>query len=334
MASSCPQSFIDLPKVELHVHMEGSIRPETLLKLAKKNCVSLPADSVEGLQSWYVFRDFEHFVEIYVAISNCIKTPEDIELITREFLDGQAAQNVLHSEVTYTACTIRKLTGIPWDEQFDAIKRGMQYGLEKHGITMGLILDIVRGDSPDVANEVAEWAVNGHGEGVLALGLAGSEARDAARPYIEAFAYAKRAGLPIIPHAGETQGPESIWEALELCDPPRIGHGIRCLDDPDLVEELKKRGTVMEVCPTSNVCLTPIASISDHPIQGMMEMGLNVTINSDDPPMFNTTISDEYHRVGSAFGWDHEVVKQIARNAVDWSLLSEDAKAKLQIKFD
>ncbi|MEZ5163496.1 MAG: adenosine deaminase [Fimbriimonadaceae bacterium] len=334
MPSTCPQSFIDLPKVELHVHMEGSIRPETLLKLAKKNGVSLPADTVEGLREWYVFRDFEHFVEIYVAISNCIKTPEDIELITREFLDGQAAQNVVHSEVTYTACTIKNLRGIPWDEQFDALKRGMKYGLETHGVTMGLILDIVRGDSPDIANEVSEWAVSGHGEGVLALGLAGSEARDAARPYVEAFAHAKKHGLPIIPHAGETQGPESIWEALELCDPPRIGHGIRCLDDPALVEELKKRGTVLEVCPTSNVCLTPIASIADHPIQSMIDAGLNVTINSDDPPMFNTTLSDEYHRVSEAFGWDMAVVKQMARNALEWSYLPDDAKANLRSKFE
>ena len=138
-----------LPKVELHVHLEGSIRPGTVLELAKRNGVKLPHDTLEGLREWYRFRDFPHFVEIYVAVSKCIQTAEDVEFIAREFLVGQKEQNILHSEVTYTASTIEKYCGIPWDEQIDALERAMSWGREELGVTMGLIIDIVRGDSAE-----------------------------------------------------------------------------------------------------------------------------------------------------------------------------------------
>ena len=136
------ENFHRMPKVELHVHLEGSIRPETVLQLARRNHIALPADTVDGLRDWYRFRDFPHFVQVYVAVSKTIKTADDIELITREFLEGQAAQNILHSEVTYTACTIEKYNGIPWDQQIEALNRARAYGEKDLGVTMGLILDI------------------------------------------------------------------------------------------------------------------------------------------------------------------------------------------------
>lgn len=309
-----------LPKVELHVHLEGSIRPETVLRLAQKNKVTLPADTVEGLTEWYTFRDFPHFVEIYTTVSGCIRSAEDVEFIAREFLAGQAEQNIVWSEATFTAGTLAKESGIPWDEQIDALERAMAWGDKNLGVGMGLIIDIVRGWPVDYALQVCEWAVGAVGRGVLALGFSGVEAEAATSPYAEVFGMAKAAGLPIIPHAGETQGPYSIWDSLEWTDCGRVGHGIRCLEDGELVKELRRRGTVLEVCPSSNVCLTAIPDLKSHPIVEMHSRGLAVTINSDDPPMFSTTLSDEFARCSSAFGWDEAELRGFVQTAAEASL--------------
>lgn len=308
-----------MPKVELHVHLEGSIRPETVLRLAERHGVSLPADSVEGLREWYSFRDFRHFVEIYVAVSGCVRTPEDIEFVAREFLVGQAEQNILWSEVTYTASTIAKLAGVPWDEQIDALNRAIAWGKGELGVEMGLIIDIVREQSVEEGLQVAEWAITGRDQGVVALGLSGVEGKDLARHLKPAFDLARGEGLSIVPHAGETQGAHSIWEALELTGCQRIGHGIRCLEDGELVKELRKREVVLEVCPSSNVCLAGIPANESHPIGEIFEMGVAVTINSDDPPMFGTTLSDEFARCSAAFGWDAEVLRGMVRTAAEAS---------------
>lgn len=323
------EACLEMPKVELHVHLEGSIRPETVLELAQRNGVSLPADTIEGLKAWYTFRDFPHFVEIYVAVSKCIKTPDDIELIARDFLKGQAEQNVLHSEVTYTASTIDKYGGIPWDEQIDALNRAMDWGKKELGVSMGLIIDIVRGDSSERGLQVAEWAVSGRDKGVLALGLAGPEKVGDAEDFVEAFEYAKAAGLPIVPHAGETKGAESIWEALRLTDCRRVGHGVRCLEDESLVSELISKEVVLEVNPTSNVCLGVVGSFEEHPFPMLVDAGLKVTVNSDDPPMFGTTISNEYWKLSSAFGYGEEALRGFVRTAAENCLLSEGEKAEL-----
>lgn len=318
-----------MPKVELHVHLEGSIRPETVLELARRNSVSLPYDTVEGLKEWYQFKDFEHFVEIYVAVSKCIRTPEDVEFIAKEFLVGQHAQNIHHTDVTYTASTIAKYCGIPWDEQIDALERAMTWGNSELGVTMSLILDIVRGDSPEEGMKTAEMAVSGMNRGVGALGLAGVEGRNTAEPYTESYAFARSNGLPVIPHAGETQGAFSVREALDVISPTRIGHGVRCLEDPDLVKDLVEKGVVLEVCPSSNVCLGGVSRLEDHPLPILIASGLTVTINSDDPPMFNTTLSEEFARCSEVFGFSEGELKGFAKTAAEHCLVSENRRREL-----
>lgn len=318
--------YRQIPKVELHVHLEGSIRPETVLELAKRHGEPLPATTVEGLREWYRFRDFPHFVEVYVAVSKCIKTADDLELIGREFLKGQAEQNILHSEVTFTASTIKRFVHIPWEEQHRALLRAMRYGEEELGVTMGLILDIVRGCPADWALEVARWSTTS--EGVFALGLAGEECRGTAQ-YADAYALARDAGFPIVPHAGETMGPDSIWEVLEYTDPVRIGHGVRCIEDPVLVRELADRQIPLEVCPSSNVALGVYPSLEDHPLPRLLDEGLYATVNSDDPPMFGTTLSEEFERCADTFDFDQDVVWSLCLNAARASLLPEPKKAEL-----
>ena len=323
-----PEFCRAMPKVELHVHLEGSIRPETVLKLAQRNGERLPADTVEGLREWYAFRDFPHFVEVYVAVTKCVKTADDLELIMREFLEGQKAQNILHSEVTFTASTVEKYAGIPWKEQNAALLRAIRWGEAELGITSGLILDIVRGDPVERAMEVAPWATEG--EGVLALGLAGEERLGTAQ-YAPAVELAAARGLPFVPHAGETTGPETILECLAIGDPVRIGHGVRAVEDPRLVADLRRRGIPLEVCPTSNVALGVFPSLDAHPLPSLMDEGILVTINSDDPPMFGTTLSDEFARCAEAFEFDEDILYSLTMNAVNAALVSDARRAELRI---
>jgi len=327
-------SFIRaMPKVELHVHVEGSIRPETLLKLARRNQVELPADTVEGLRQWYTFTDFPHFVEIYIALTNCIRTPEDLELIFREFLEGQAAQNIRHTEATYTAFTVFELSGIPFEVQMQAINRAREWAKQALGVTLALIVDIAREVEPAVGMVTAEWVKEWRGRGVEALGLGGYEVGYPPERHTEALKLAQAAGVPCILHAGETEGPASIWGALKAGKSIRIGHGVRCLEDEALVAELRARQIPLEVCPTSNVCLKVVPTLAQHPLPRLLNAGLYVTINSDDPPMFNTTLTDEYVRVAETFGFGAAELEQFVLNALRASLLSEAERAALEAEF-
>jgi len=318
-----------MPKVELHVHLEGSIRPETVLKLSERHKVELPANTLEGLKDWYRFKDFPHFVQIYVAVSKCIKTPDDIELIAREFIEGQAAQNVLHSEATFSATTLEKHNNIPWPDQHAALKRAIAYGKEEFGVSTSFVLDIVRGDPAERGLELAQWAVGAFGDGVCALGLSGIEGICEAERYSEAFALAKDAGMPFVPHAGETRGAESIAELLRISNPVRIGHGVRCLEDPDVVRELRDRQIPLEVNPTSNICLGVFPSLDEHSLPKLMDEGLYVTINSDDPPMFGTTITDEFYECSKSFGFSEDILWSLSLNAANAALLPTEEKRAL-----
>src|SRR5471030_2630261 len=309
-----------MTKVELHVHLEGSIRPETVLKLSQRHGIELPANTLEGITEWYQFRDFPHFVQIYVAVSKCIKTPDDIELIAREFIEGQAAQNVLHSEATYSGTTIEKHNKIPWPDQHSALKRAIAYGREELGVSVNFVLDIVRGDPAERGLELAQWAVGAFGDGVCALGLSGIEGACEAGRYSEAYKLAHDAGMPIVPHAGETQGAASVADVLRETAPVRIGHGVRAFEDPAVLRELVDRQIPLEINPTSNVCLGVFPSLADHYLPKLMDEGAYVTINSDDPPMFSTTITDEFYRCAKAFDFSEDILWSLSLNAANAAL--------------
>jgi adenosine deaminase len=324
-----------LPKVELHVHLEGSLQPETLLQLARRNGVRLPADTVEGLRVWYRFTDFAHFIEVYLAVSACICSPEDIELIARDFLRGQAAQNIRYSEVTFTPATHAHTNRrIPFDEQLDALTRARAWAACELGVSCGWVFDVARNARPLAqALTVAEWAINGKEQGVVAFGLGGLEAGNPPELFTEAFAAARAAGLAAVPHAGEVAGAESIWGALHELQATRLGHGVRCLEDAALVAHLRAAQIPLEVCPSSNVCLGVAASLPEHPLPRLLAEGLYVTLNSDDPPMFNTTLTDEYLRAAESFDLGAAELEQLALNAVRASLLPAAARDELEGDF-
>jgi len=323
-----------MPKVELHVHLEGSIRPETLLQLARRHHVALPADNLDDLKAWYVFRDFPHFAEVYQTLSECIRTPDDIELITREFLTGQAEQNIRHSEATFTALTHYRNFGLGFDEQLAAINRGREWGERELNTSLLVIFDIPREYAePAEALQLAQWLAAERREGVAALGLGGYEVGFPVEKYQTAFEFAQQAGITTILHAGETAGPASIWSALQLGRSVRIGHGVRCLEDMKLVQYLRDRQIPLEVCPTSNVCLRVVKDLASHPLPKLLAENLYVTINSDDPPMFNTTLTEEFIRIAQQFGFNRDDLQRLVLNALRASLLPPERRATLEKNF-
>ncbi len=325
------QEFIDsMPKVELHVHLEGSMRPETLLKLAKKHGRQLPANTVEELKQWYHFKDFPHFAEIYWTCSECLQEPEDLEEITRDFLVGQKAQNVIHSEVTFTALTIYRKCNIPFEKQIESINKARAWGEQELGITMGITIDLPREACSEAEGIMcAEWAVSAIGNGVSAFGLGGYEVGFPPEDFRAAFDVARKAGLPSAPHAGETGGADSIWGSIKELGATRLGHGVRCLEDPKLVEYLVEHQITLEVCPSSNVRLGVVPTIHEHALPKLIAAGLNVTINSDDPPMFSTTLTEEWQRCTDAFSWDAATIHKLSRNSARSAFVSSERKAEL-----
>jgi len=329
LTSALKRLITEMPKVELHVHLEGAIAPETLLRLAGQHGVALPAASVEELRDWYTFRGFPHFVEIYLLISSCMQTPDDIELVAREFLAGQAAQNVVYTEVTYTAFTHFARKGISFADQLTALGRARRWAAAELGTGMGLIIDIPRVVSAEDGVLIADWAISGMSEGVVALGIGGPEVGNPPERYAAAFERARAAGLASVPHAGETVGAESIWSALRVCRPARIAHGVTCLEDPSLVSELRERQIPLDVCPTSNVCLGVVPSLAAHPLPLLLAEGLYVTIGSDDPPMFNTTLTGEYLALAAELDFGAPLIEQLVLNAARAALLPEAERASL-----
>ena len=321
----------EMPKVELHVHLEGSMRPGTLLQLAKRHGVSLPADTVEGLREWFRFRDFEHFVEIYLTCSQSLRDPEDFQLVAREFLAEQAAQNILYSEVHFTVAThIRN--GANGGEVAAALHETLQEEEKRLGVRARWIPDIVRDVSWKWADQTLEWALDGRRYGVVALGLSGFEASPD-EPFREHFRVARQEGLHRVAHAGEHEGPESIRSAIEVCEPERIGHGIRVIEDVDLLEQLVECRIPLEICPTSNVCLGAVADLGSHPIDAIRRAGVAVSVNSDDPPLFETTLSDEFRRLSETFGYDARELAALSWAALQQAFVSEEERRNLEDEF-
>lgn len=321
-----------IPKVELHVHLEGAIRPATLLQLAQRNGVRPPAQDVDGLRDFYRFRDFEHFLDVYFAITGCLHTPDDYCLIAYEFGSDCARQNIRYAEATFTMTNNTSLTDLPWQAILEGLNAGRAQARVEFGVDWRWVLDINR-NKPQTQDQVVEIALSARDKGVVALGLGGSEARFPPQLFESAFARACQADLPRVPHAGETLGPESIWTALHQLHADRLGHGVRCVEDSALVEYLRERQVPLEVCPTSNVCLGIYPDYAVHPLRQLWDAGLLLTVNSDDPPMFGADLNHEYGMLVDHFGFGADELEQVSLNGLHASFLSRVDKARLEAEF-
>ena len=333
-----PESYARAaPKAELHVHLEGSIRPATLLALAERNGVPLPARTLEELRRWFVYRDFDHFIEVYVAITRCLRTAEDYELIAHEFGAEMARQNARYAEVTFSPSTHHHL-GVPQDAWLGGLSRGRERARADFGVEINWVFDIVRNHIGDARNaELADYttgvAIEGKHDGVVALGLGGAEVGYPPEPYAPYFERALAAGLHSAPHAGETVGPESVWGALRALGAERIGHGVRSVEDPALVRYLAEHQVPLEVCPTSNLRLGVYPDYASHPLPQLLKAGVPLTVNSDDPPLFNTTMNDEATLLGGVFGLGVGSIDEVLLNGVRHSFLPPERKREMEASF-
>jgi aminodeoxyfutalosine deaminase len=326
------QSFVErMPKVELHLHLEGSIRPKTLLRLAERRRVSLPADDPDGLRKWFQFKDFEHFIEIYLTCSRCLRDPEDFQLVARDLVSEQSRQNVVYSEIHFTIGS-HLANGVNGGEVADALNEIRCEAERSSGLRIRWIPDIVRNTGPIRADRTLEWALDGRGTGVVALGISGFES-EPDEPFREHFAVAASEGLHRVAHAGEHGGPEAIRSALEVCGAERIGHGIRAVDDPTLLEKLVEDRVPLEICPTSNVSLGAVSGLDEHPFDQLWRAGAAVTVNSDDPGFFATTLTEEYLALSHTFGYGAAQLAALSLAAVEGSFLEAGERSNLEAEF-
>ncbi len=339
-------SFLrSMPKAELHIHLEGAIQPETLLDLARKHgrLDRLPGEDVETLREWFTFTDFRHFIRIYVTISDLLRDAEDFSTVTYALGTDMAAQGIRYREVTFTPTThlILHPKGIAIDDILDGLEDGRQRARRDFEVEMRWVFDIARdaafrtGEySPMLADATLEYAIKGMDRGVIGFGLGGFEVGAPPEPFAHAFARAKAAGLLSLPHAGETMGAESVWGALDALGADRIGHGVRAIEDAKLLERLVETQIPLELNPTSNYRLHVYRRLAEHPFPHLDRMGIFCTVNSDDPPLFNTSLLQEYRVLADEFGYDRANLARIAGNAFLASGAEESLKRDLLAQFD
>ena len=305
------------------------MRPALILSLAKKNGVDIPAEDEAGVRKWLRFRDFPHFLEVYQTVCKCLKEPEDFHCLALDFLAEQAIQNIRWSEVHFTIAT-HVLHGRNADEVRQALHEAVRDGEKRHGIRMRLIPDIVRGYGPELADVTLEWALAGHREGLVsALGLSGDESQPH-ESYLEHFAAARKAELPVVAHVGEHRPPDEMRRVLDDVAPERIDHGIQAVGDDSLLADLVEKQTPLTVCPTSNVVLGAVPSMGEHPFRPLAEAGANVSVNCDDSQLFSTNLTREYVHLHAAFGYSAQQLADFARAGIRQAFLEDGERAELE----
>jgi len=286
-----PEPF---PKIELHVHLEGTVRPNTLRAIAKRNDYALPDD----LESLYRFRDFAHFIEVWILTTNALQTAADFRQVVTDYAEEAAAHGAVYLEAIFSPAE-RVARGVDWDEIFSGYCDGADEARELHGVEVRLTPDIFRGATAEQAEQVVRHSAGYRERGVVAVGLGGLEADFPPEPYEPAFALAGSLGLGSVPHAGEVAGPASVRGALEALGADRLRHGIRSIEDAGLVSELAGRGTVLDVCPLSNVRTGSVRSLEEHPLPQLVAAGVRCSISTDDPAMFDTDLTRDYEAAAS-----------------------------------
>jgi len=338
LATDSPlQSFISrLPKVELHVHLEGSVQPETLRELAAAKG-RLRRETEEWvsarLRQGYRYGNFREFLEAFKLVTLLLETPGDYALATRRLVEGLAKQNVKYAEIIFAAGVVLWKKQ-PLDAIFEAVAAATEEGRNRWGVRINWIFDAIRHFGVEHARDVLNWAARLRAKGVVALGIGGDEERGPAELFTEVFREARDQGLHVVAHAGEVCGPESVRKAVELLGAERIGHGLSAGRDLAVLALLRDRQIPLEVCLTSNVATGVLARPEDHPLPKFLDAGLVVTLNSDDPAMFGTSLEQEFARAASLFRLSHAALAQLCKNAVNSAFLPEEERAQLLAEID
>jgi aminodeoxyfutalosine deaminase len=300
------------------------VRPETLLAIARRNDYALPADTVEGLMPLYEYRDFAHFIEVWVLTTHAMRTRDDFRQVVVDYAEEAAGCGAVYLEAIFSPAE-RISRGVAWDEIFGGYCDGAEEARERHGVEIRLTPDIYRGAPLDRAEEVVRYCAKYRDRGVVAIGLGGLEADFPPEPYAPVFELARSEGLGSVPHAGEHAGPASIRGALDALGADRIRHGIRAVDDPALVDELCEREIVLDVCPVSNLRTGAVPSLEQHPLRELTAAGARCSISTDDAAMFETDLDREY-AVAASLGVDP---RSAYRSALAGVLCDDHTRARL-----
>ncbi|MFK0231444.1 adenosine deaminase [Streptomyces vinaceus] len=322
-----------LPKAELHVHHVGSASPRIVAELASRHPDSNVPTDPEALADYFTFTDFAHFIEVYLSVVDLVRTPDDVRTLTYEVARDMARQNIRYAELTITPYSSTR-RGIDEKAFMEAIEDAREAAETELGVILRWCFDIPGEAGLEAAAETARLAVELRPEGLVSFGLGGPEIgvpRPQFKPYFDA---ARAAGLHSVPHAGETTGPETIWDSIRELGAERIGHGTSATQDPELLAYLAEHRIALEVCPTSNIATRAVTDLDRHPVKEMVQAGVLVTINSDDPPMFGSDLNNEYAVAARLLDLDERGLAQLAKNAVEASFLDEAGKARIIEEID
>ncbi|MET9152358.1 adenosine deaminase [Streptomyces griseoflavus] len=324
-----------LPKAELHVHHVGSASPRIVSELAARHPDSKVPTDPEALADYFTFTDFAHFIEVYLSVVDLVRTPEDVRLLTFEVARELARQRVRYAELTITPFSSTR-RGIDERGFMDAIEDARKAAEAEFGTVLRWCFDIPGEAGLESAEETVRMATDDRlrPEGLVSFGLGGPEIGVPRPQFKPHFDRARAAGLRSVPHAGETTGPQTVWDAIDELGAERIGHGTSTARDPRLLEYLAERRIPLEVCPTSNIATRAVATLDEHPIKEFVRSGVLVTINSDDPPMFGTDLNNEFAVAARLLDLDERGVAELAKNGVEASFLDAPGKKRLAAEID
>jgi adenosine deaminase len=332
-AFSLPEDFRSLPKVELHRHLEGSLRLATMLDVARKHGMTLPANVVR-LSRLVQIQDeepftFENFLGKFNNLRMFYRSPEVIDRITREAIEDAAKDNVRYMELRFTPVALSRAERFPINDVMDWVCASAKEGAKKYGVMVRLIVSVNRHESVELAEQVVWLAISKKDKGIVGVDLAGNEAQFPARPFLPVFNEARQAGLKITIHAGEWGGAANVREALEMFEASRIGHGVRVLEDDFTTALARQHKTTFEVCMTSNYQTGVVKTLKDHPAPKMLAAGLNVTFNTDDPSISQITLGNEYRLAAEDLKIGAEVLKERILAAAQAAFLPDAEKKKM-----
>jgi len=303
------------PLAEVHLHLEGSVEPETLLEIDP----SLTREEIAAATS---YTDFVGFIDSYIWVNRRLRSPQDYAIAARRLLERLESEGVIYAEITLSAGVIL------WKQQeFGPIYEALQREIGRSAVDVRWILDATRQFGADAAKPVFELAAERLGDGVVAIGIGGSEERGPAVWFADLYREARDRGLRLTCHAGETTGPESVWEALAIGS-ERIGHGIRAIEDPRLLEYLRERDIPLEICVTSNLRTGAVASLAEHPLRRLYDAGVTIILNSDDPGMFDCTLRGEYELARREFGFTEDELEHLAQNSFRYAFARPDFETR------
>ncbi len=329
--------FSTIPKIDLHRHLEGSVRLGTVAEIAGQFDLDLPRDEDILRRQVRVLpqdaRNHAFFLERFRAIRKLFQTPEIIRRIVREAIEDAAADSVKYIEIRFTPAALTQAAGFPLDEATDWVIEAARETQRDFSIKVGLIASVNRHEDPDIAERVFQVVQDRSGDGILGIDLAGDELQASMEPFKPVFAMAKSQGLGITVHAGEWDGARNVREAILEMGADRIGHGVRVMDDPDVIELARDRGVCFEVSLTSNFLTGAVKSIDEHPLMSMIQAGLRLTLTTDDPSIFGTTLSREYALAVEHLQLSEETLKAIVMTSVQSSFLPTREKIELEKKM-